>query len=87
MNSLHRYLVFFISLVILSQTAETFVDSNIIHSKGGSFYYPNTGIIPEGSTITKIGMSIGGQLDRIVVYYKTPLNNPYMIDGFGSSTR
>jgi hypothetical protein len=32
-------------------------------------------------------MSIEGQIDRFVVYYTTPLNNTYMIDGFGSSTR
>ena len=81
------YILAFASMIILSQATPTFVDSNQIYTKGGYLYYPNVGMIPDGTTITKIGISLGGQIDRLAVYLTTPSNATLVYDAFGSSTR
>ena len=80
-------IIAFASIIILSQATPTFVDSKEIFTKGGYLYYPNVGMIPDGTTITKIGMSLGGQIDRLAVYLTTPSNLTLVYDAFGVSTR
>ena len=81
------FILTFTAIIILSQETQTFVDSKQIYTKGGQLYYPNVGMIPEGTKLTKIGMSLGGQIDRLVVYLTTPSNLTLVYDAFGSSTR
>jgi hypothetical protein len=76
----------FASIMILSQANPTFVDSTELYIKGGELYYPNVGKIPDGTTLTKIGISLNGLIDRFVVYLITPSNETLVYD-FGSSTR
>lgn len=77
----------FASMIVLSQADQAFINSASIYTKGGQWYYPSVSMIPEGTTLTKIGMSLGGQIDRLAVYLTTPKNSTLIYDAFGSSTR
>jgi hypothetical protein len=74
-------------LLAVCLATDSFIDSATIYTKGGRFYYPNIGIIPEGSVLIEIGFSIGGQIDRLATKVLTPSNQTIIFDGFGSNTR
>lgn len=75
------------ALIVLSYAGEVFVNSSLIYTKGGLRYYPDLSAIPEGTKLVKIGLSIGGQIDRISFSLQTPSGNILVYDSFGSSTR
>jgi hypothetical protein len=41
-----QYFIVLLSLSIVSQTSETFVNSKFIYGKEDTYYYPNVGLIP-----------------------------------------